>query len=109
MSLRLVCKQLRLRACAFRTHDCDERRLTGNSIFARRFAHLTWFTFDIEKVVGDLVSEADILRKIKQVLPNLWRGAAHDRAGFASERNQCARLGTLKPRDVARVDRLTLA
>ena len=71
MTFRLIRQELRLRARALGTHDCDERRLAGNSIFANSFADLVWFAFDIEQVVGNLIREPDVLREIKQVLPDL--------------------------------------
>src|SRR5262245_16314278 len=74
----LLNQGFRLRADPFGAEDRDECRLAAGRVLVDFLAGLRGLAFEIEQIIGDLISEANFLTVGGQRLACRHRGLAHD-------------------------------
>ena len=91
----LISQQMRLFTRPFNPEKRNKRRLSCGFVLAGTLADFGGVPFDIQKIVGDLERQPDIVRIMMQCLTCVAGCPAHDRPHFAGDRDQRAGLHTL--------------
>ena len=95
----LIGQHAGLIAGALDAQNRDKRRLARRRVLAGRLANRAGIALGVEKIVGDLVSEAEIVRKGMKRVNGIRRGTAEHGPRFAGKGDQRAGLQLLQTGD----------
>src|SRR5438046_2389490 len=99
----LICEHARLIARTLRAKQRHKSRLPRRMNLANRFSGRFRISFGIDKVIGNLECEAEIMRISPEGLTRGFGRVAKDGSRFAGIGDQFSRLQTLQTRDSAEI------